>query len=223
MSAPWLDIRSESAVRVNSSVYVPFGKRILDLAFIALITPFVLPLLAILVLLTSFSGGNPLYAQRRVGKDRKEFNCWKIRTMVQDADSVLQHLIASDPDLAAEWNKNQKLAYDPRVTAIGRLLRKTSLDELPQLWNVVTGDMSLVGPRPFTPEQTAMYLRGRSDAPYFHVQPGITGLWQISLRSKGTFAERADYDQLYAGAMGFGLDMSILLKTSLVVLRGTGV
>lgn len=223
MSAPWLEFHSASAIRNKPTFYSHIGKRILDLAFVALIAPVVVPVLLVIVLLTAISGGNPFYSQSRIGKDRREFRCWKVRTMVQDADSVLQHLIASDPDLAAEWNRNQKLACDPRVTRIGRLLRKTSLDELPQLWNVVTGDMSLVGPRPFTPEQTDMYLCGRHDVPYFHVRPGITGLWQISRRSKGTFGERSDYDQLYAGCLSLPTDLSILMSTVAVVMRGTGV
>lgn len=223
MSAPWLEFRSETAIRTTASFYVPVGKRILDLTVILLIAPVVVPLLLVMIAVTALHGGSPLFAQTRVGRNRKVFLCWKIRTMVRDADSVLQHLIASDPDLAAEWGQNQKLACDPRVTAFGRLLRKTSLDELPQLWNVLTGDMSLVGPRPFTPDQTDMYLRGRLDSPYFHVQPGLTGLWQISLRSKGTFAERSDYDQLYAGSLGFRKDIAILVRTVAVVIRGTGV
>jgi exopolysaccharide production protein ExoY len=223
MSAPRLEFRTESAIRIPSSFYAPYGKRLLDLLVVLTILPVVVPLVIVILAVTAVSGGRPLYSQERVGKGRRVFRCWKIRTMVRDADSVLQHLVANDPDLAAEWSKNQKLVADPRVTAFGRLLRKTSLDELPQLWNVLTGTMSLVGPRPFTPDQTQMYLRGQRDVPYFHILPGITGLWQISLRSKGSFAERADYDQLYAGTIGLRQDLLILLRTVLVVIRGTGI
>jgi len=172
---------------------------------------------------TWIAGGRPLYAQPRVGMNGRVFRCWKVRTMVRDADAVLQKMLAEDPEIAAEWAVKQKLSRDPRITWIGGILRKTSLDELPQVWNVLRGDMSLVGPRPFTPDQQDLYPRdalGRM--PYLSLRPGITGLWQVSRRNEGSFAERAHYDGLYAASIGFLNDLRLIARTFGVVLRATG-
>lgn len=184
--------------------------------------PLVLPLVATVVAVTAMSGGRPFYSQARVGRGGRRFRCWKIRTMIPDADRVLADLIAEDPELADEWAEKQKLANDPRVTWFGRMLRKTSLDELPQLWNVLRGEMSLVGPRPFTPDQADLYHAGADDVAYYSLRPGITGLWQVSRRNCGSFAERAVYDHDYAGRLSLGFDLLILAQTVTVVLRGTG-
>jgi lipopolysaccharide/colanic/teichoic acid biosynthesis glycosyltransferase len=142
--------------------------------------------------------------------------------MVPDAEASLTRLLAADAGLAAEWARDQKLAHDPRITLLGRFLRRTSLDELPQLWNVLTGEMSLVGPRPFLPEQESLYADGGRDAPYYLLRPGITGLWQVSRRNAGTFAERSDFDGRYAARVSLIGDLAILLATIRIVLRATG-
>ena len=138
--------------------------------------------------------------------------------MVVDADARLAAHLAADPALRAEWDETQKLKRDPRITAVGRLLRKTSLDELPQLWNVLKGDMSLVGPRPMMPEQRALYP-GRA---YYQMRPGLTGPWQVSDRNAVSFAGRAEFDADYARRMSLATDLCILFLTVWVVLRGTG-
>lgn len=135
-----------------------------------------------------------------------------------DADARLAAHLAADPAMRAEWAESQKLKNDPRITAVGRFLRKTSLDELPQLWNVFKGDMSLVGPRPMMPQQRPLYP-GRA---YYRMRPGLTGPWQVSDRNAGSFAGRAEYDTEYHRSMSFLRDFTILVLTFWVVLRGTG-
>ena len=146
------------------------------------------------------------------------FGIWKIRTMVSDADAQLEAHLAADPDAAREWHSTQKLKRDPRVTRVGRFLRKTSMDELPQFWNVLTGEMSLIGPRPMMVEQAELYP-GRA---YYALRPGITGPWQVSDRNDTTFAARAQYDQAYYDGLSLGVDASIFLRTFAVILLCTG-
>ncbi len=224
MSAPYFDFAVESvAVQLPHRTYAAYGKRIFDLAMLALAAPVILPTLALLIVLVWLTGGNPLYAQDRVGRGGKVFRCWKVRTMVRNADAALLRLLAEDAALAQEWATNQKLSRDPRITFVGRILRKTSLDELPQVWNVLRGDMSLVGPRPFTPAQQDLYT-DESNGPlgYYALRPGITGLWQVSRRNEGSFAERAHYDRDYSRSLSFAADLRIVFKTFAVVLLATG-
>lgn len=223
MSAPLFEFRESIADTSPPGLYVTFGKRALDLAVVVLLTPLAVPLIGFILLLTAMDGGRPLYSHLRVGRDGNLFRCWKVRTMVVDADAVLALVLRENPALAEEWARTQKLALDPRITRFGAFLRRTSLDELPQLWNVFCGSMSLVGPRPFLPEQTAMYLRGRLDADYYRMLPGITGLWLVSRRNQGSFAERPAYDAEYSDRIGLLTDLSILLRTVFVVMRATGV
>ncbi len=138
--------------------------------------------------------------------------------MVSDADARLAEYLANDPQAKAEWDHAQKLKNDPRITRIGSFLRKTSLDELPQLWNVLKGDMSLVGPRPMMPRQQVLY----PGTAYYALRPGITGTWQISDRNQCSFAARAEFDADYEQSLSFARDLHILLSTVGVVLRGTG-
>jgi len=189
-----------------------------DRLLIILAVPFVLPVLAVLVVLAALDGGKPFYAQLRVGRDGKTFRMWKIRTMVPDADARMKAYLDANPAARAEWNATQKLKNDPRITPIGRILRKTSLDELPQLFNVLTGSMSLVGPRPMMVQQKGLY-HGRA---YFKLSPGITGLWQISDRNECDFVDRVRYDDAYGQSVSLITDLRILFKTVAVVLRGTG-
>ncbi len=138
--------------------------------------------------------------------------------MVVDAEAQLESYLASDPLRRREWDDQQKLRHDPRITPIGRFIRKTSLDELPQLWNVLTGDMSIVGPRPMMPSQEALYP-GRA---YYALRPGITGYWQISVRNESSFAERAQFDTRYFRDLSLVTDIRVMLGTFRVVLSGTG-
>lgn len=181
--------------------------------------PIVLPFVAILLVLIALDGHSPIFRQQRVGKDGRRFVMWKLRTMVPDAEALLARHLEADPKARAEWDAKQKLSVDPRVTPIGRLLRRTSLDELPQLFNVLVGDMSLIGPRPMMLSQQALYP-GHA---YYLLRPGMTGMWQISARHTSDFADRARYDDRYYRELSFAGDLRILARTAAVVLRGTGV
>lgn len=193
-------------------------KLILDkvLAVVALLLA--LPVVLALALLVMLDGGKPFYSQLRVGKGGKSFRMWKLRTMVPDADARLEAYLAANPAARAEWDATQKLKHDPRTTALGQFMRRTSMDELPQLFNVLTGTMSLVGPRPMMIKQKPLY-HGRA---YFQLRPGITGLWQISDRNNCDFVDRVTYDELYGRTVSLITDLRILVKTAAVVLRGTG-
>ena len=193
-------------------------KRVFDSAAIIAALPIVLPLIAILALLIRRDGGPVFYYQNRVGRGGKIFRFWKLRSMVVDAESLLEAHLAADPAARAEWNATQKLKDDPRVTRIGRLIRKTSMDELPQLWNVLRGEMSLVGPRPIMIDQLPLYP-GRA---YFSLRPGLTGFWQVGDRNETNFASRAVYDTSYARNVSFLTDIAVLFLTIRTVLRGTG-
>lgn len=201
--------------------YLGLRKRAFDLGFLVLVIPVAIPLVAVLWLAVRLDGGPGFYTQSRVGRNGRLFRCWKLRSMAPDADDRLRELCETDPDIAREWHENQKLADDPRITRVGRLLRKTSLDELPQLWNILTGDMSLVGPRPFLPEQTALYTAagGRS---YFLMRPGVTGEWQVHGRSATRFVDRVDFDESYYHQASAMHDLRLMAATVRVVLRMTG-
>jgi lipopolysaccharide/colanic/teichoic acid biosynthesis glycosyltransferase len=200
-------------------LYQSFGKRSLDITLVVLAAPAALAVVVVLaILVTLMDGGAPLYRQARVGRGGKLYTMWKLRSMVPDADACLATHLAADPRARAEWALTQKLKADPRITRFGRFLRKSSLDELPQLWNVLWGDMSLVGPRPMMPEQQPLYP-GRA---YFRLRPGITGPWQVMGRNDGAFANRAYFDAAYERDMSLGGDLRLLAATVRVVLRATG-
>ena len=196
-------------------------KRALDLV---LCLPVVLlcavPGLLLGLLIRLDSRGPVLYRQRRLGKDGKAFDVFKFRTMRQDADEVLARYLEENPDLREEWEKDRKLKHDPRITRVGRFLRKSSLDELPQLLNVVRGEMSLVGPRPIVEDEIAKY--GEVYADYCRVRPGITGLWQVSGRNNTTYEERVSLDRYYVTNWCIWMDLWILARTFPVVLTGYG-
>ena len=202
----------------RSRLYRFYFKRAFDLLAVLLAAPFVLPLVLLMGFLVTLDGGPAFYSQDRIGRRGKVFRIWKLRSMVVDADKHLEAYLAENPAARVEWNKHQKLKSDPRITAVGRLIRKTSLDELPQLWNVLRGDMSLVGPRPMMPGQAPLYP-GRA---YYRLRPGLTGLWQISDRNETSFAGRAAYDTQYARRLSLPTDLKVLLATVWVVVRGTG-
>ena len=196
-------------------------KRIGDLTVAACALLVVLPLLVLVALLIHGSGpGGIFYGHPRVGRNGKSFRCLKFRTMHLDADQRLAVLLANEPALAAEWSRTRKLDRDPRVSGIGKLLRKTSLDELPQLINVLRGEMSLVGPRPVTREELSRY--GTSARQYLQMTPGITGLWQVSGRNNLSYAERVRLDAAYARQWSLAADLRILLSTPAAVLLRQG-
>jgi len=199
-------------------LYRMVGKRILDVTLVMIAAVFVLPLIGLLALLVARDGGKSFYTQDRVGRQGRHYKIWKLRTMVTDAEAALEAHLAENPEARAEWNANQKLKTDPRITRFGRILRRTSLDELPQLWNVLKGDMSLVGPRPMMPSQRALYP-GHA---YFNLRPGITGSWQVSARNASTFADRAKFDTDYDRNISLVEDTKLLIATVRVVLKGTG-
>ena len=174
--------------------------------------------LAILVKLTS--RGPIMYAAKRLGLNGKEIRVWKFRTMRQDADEYLKKMLEKDPVLAAEWKEKFKLENDPRITPFGKFLRKTSLDELPQLFNVLTGEMAMIGPRPIVRAEVAYY--GENYEVFSRVKPGITGLWQISGRSETTYEQRVNFDLAYIMNWSIWLDIYILMRTVLEVLRCRG-
>jgi exopolysaccharide production protein ExoY len=166
------------------------------------------------------SHGPALYSQSRVGQHGRTFRFYKFRSMVVDSDEVLTSFLDSDSSAKSEWDQYQKLTNDPRITRFGRFIRKTSLDELPQFWNVLKGEMSLVGPRPCMPGQERFY--GRHWATYCALKPGLTGLWQVSGRNKLTYEQRVRLDARYAKEWSLWLDAKILLKTVKVVLTNDG-
>lgn len=198
--------------------YAQYLKRVLDILFIVLIAPIVLPIVAVFAFLISRDGGPAFYAQKRIGRDGRTFICWKIRSMVVDAEDRLAQYLAENPEANAEWMVSQKLRHDPRITRLGHFIRKSSIDELPQLWCVLKGEMSLVGPRPFLPEQKSLY-KGTA---YYMLRPGLTGFWQVSDRNESSFAARAVFDNRYAAELDFWTDFKILFRTVGVVVRATG-
>ena len=201
-----------------SKAYFRVIKPLLDRLLVLISLPITLPVIVVLALLVMRDGHNPFFSQARVGRGGQTFRLLKLRTMVPNAETRLEEFLSSNPEARAEWDATQKLKNDPGITKIGRLLRKTSLDELPQLLNVLAGQMSLVGPRPMMPCQKSMY-RGEA---YYRLKPGITGVWQVSSRNGCEFAERAQFDASYERELSFVTDAKVLLRTVGVVLRATG-
>ena len=195
-------------------------KRAFDLVAGLGLLVFFAPLLLILAAAVSRDGGPALFGHRRIGAGGQPFICWKFRSMVVDAEAALARTLASNPEARREWERDFKLRNDPRVTRLGRFLRKTSLDELPQLFSVITGEMSLIGPRPIVADEITRYGAGFSD--YTACRPGLTGLWQVSGRNDVDYAERVAIDSRYARNWSFLGDLSILVRTIGVVLRRSG-
>ncbi|WP_375175097.1 sugar transferase [Pseudooceanicola sp.] len=201
-------------------LYAAGLKRCFDLVVALLLMPVVLPLLACLCLVALSRGGPCFFGHDRVGRGGRMFRCWKIRTMVPDAQARLDQLLAQDATAAAEWLRTRKLRRDPRVTGFGHVLRRSSLDELPQIWNVLKGEMSLIGPRPVTRAEMAYY--GAHQGDYLALRPGITGLWQVSGRNSVSYDRRVALDVEYARGLSFLTDLRILLRTAAVVLARSG-
>jgi undecaprenyl-phosphate galactose phosphotransferase len=209
---PLLSTDREPARELPFDFYRDFFKRVLDVTLSLILLPFILPILAILMILVKIDSKGPaIYRSERVGKDGKKFFCLKIRTMFLDAHEKLSDILDQDEILKEEYEKFCKLKNDPRVTRAGRFLRKLSLDELPQIFNVLKGEMSLVGPRPAFEVEIPKY--GFKLSQYISVKPGITGLWQVSGRNNTSFEKRVKLDTLYAKESNLLLDLKILVKT----------
>jgi exopolysaccharide production protein ExoY len=212
-------------VRTPASIATPTGpatvaKRTLDVIGALVLGLVFAPLIVVIVFLMRRRGDTVIYRHRRVGRGGQIFCCLKFRTMVPNADQVLRDLLESNPELRAEWVRDHKLRNDPRVTRLGRFLRRTSLDELPQLLNVLRGEMSLVGPRPVVREELLRY--GRNVKTYLAAKPGITGLWQVTGRNDTDYRRRVVLDTYYVRNQNLLLDLYILAKTTAVVLGGNG-
>lgn len=201
--------------------YGSIYKRWVDLGFTLLCLPIILPVCFLVAVMTRLDSPGPVFVKlKRMGKDRKVFYKYKFRTMVPNAEMVLQQLLQSDEGIRKEYLATYKIKNDPRVTRFGRFLRKTSLDELPQFLNVIRGEMSWVGPRDILDSELAMY--GNLAGKLVTVKPGITGLWQVSGRSQLTYSQRVQLDMLYIDRLSLLFDLKILLKTIPVVLLADG-
>ncbi len=220
MHTPSFEVLVDNAMKASPPKRMDrdLPKRAFDIIVVMIAAIPVAVLMLVLCGLIALDGKSPIYLQKRVGRNGQIFKMWKLRSMVCDADKMLEAHLDADPAARIEWNHSQKLRRDPRITRIGRIIRKTSLDELPQLWNVARGDMSLVGPRPMLPEQRAIY----PGTAYYAMRPGITGFWQISVRNESSFAERATFDTAYLREMSLKTDLLVMLRTVRVVIWGTG-
>jgi exopolysaccharide production protein ExoY len=194
------------------------AKRAIDVVLAGLLLLLSAPIMLLVAAsIRLLMGGPVVFGHNRVGHRGRHFVCYKFRTMASNAEELLQRHLAANPDAAREWRATHKLASDPRVTALGHILRKSSLDELPQLFNVLRGDMSLIGPRPIVPDEVARY--GRHAAAYFIARPGITGVWQTNGRSSVSYSTRVACDRYYMRHWSLRLDLELLLKTVPAVLK----
>ena len=219
------DTGRSGAVRAAEATWAPAGaagviKRFVDVIGAIVLGVVFMPLIVVIVFMLRRNGGPVIYMHRRVGRGGRMFPCLKFRTMVPDADDALRELLEHNAELQAEWVRDHKLRHDPRVTQLGRFLRRTSLDELPQLVNVLRGEMSLVGPRPVVREELLRY--GKNVETYLAARPGITGLWQVTGRNDTDYRRRVVLDTYYVRNQNLFLDLYILAKTTGVVLGGNG-
>lgn len=202
------------------ALYRTAGKRTFDLCLALFLLPLVMPVIAVLWFATTRDGGSGFFGHRRIGRNGKVFRCWKLRTMVVDSEARLREHLRSNPEAAKEWARDHKLDDDPRVTRLGRFLRKTSLDELPQLWNVIRGEMSFVGPRPVV--RVELHKYGAYRPLYLSMTPGITGLWQVTGRNDVSYPQRVQMDVDYAKMLSLFTDMRLIAMTALSVVGATG-
>ncbi|WP_246514069.1 sugar transferase [Neoroseomonas soli] len=209
------------SARDRAARLLPLAKRAMDIAIAGAALLVALPFFLAVGALTRADGGPTFYAHPRVGRGGRIFGCLKFRSMVVDSQARLEALLAADPTARAEWETTRKLKDDPRITRVGRFLRATSLDELPQLINVLKGEMSIVGPRPVTQSELDCYY-GVAAAHYLTVRPGITGPWQVSGRSETSYDQRVALDVAYVSQPSLLTDIRILLKTPVAVLSRRG-
>jgi len=227
ISSIWMSVRDFNGILgIDTSnkfnlTFNRFIKRLMDIALVTVGGLIILPFLFLIALLIRItSPGKALYKQERIGCDGKHFFTYKFRTMVADADKKLKDILETDPVLKKEWEENHKLQKDPRITGIGKILRRTSIDEFPQLINIMKGEMSLVGPRPIVDAEIEKYGEGYSRI--FSIKPGLTGLWQVSGRSDSNYLDRVAYDTYYLQSWSVWLDLWIIFKTFGVVVIGKG-
>jgi Undecaprenyl-phosphate galactose phosphotransferase WbaP len=223
----WMSVRDFDGILgfvTSHKLKMPWNliiKRFLDLCMVIAGGIIILPVLLLIALLIKISSPGPvLYGQLRLGINGKHFKAYKFRSMTMDAEERLKVLLDSDPQIREEWETNHKLRNDPRITGIGKFLRRTSFDEFPQLINILKGEMSLVGPRPIVDDEVEKY--GEDFSRIFSVKPGMTGLWQVSGRSDTNYAERVSFDTYYLQSWSIWLDLWVLYKTVGVVLKGKG-
>jgi Undecaprenyl-phosphate galactose phosphotransferase WbaP len=213
-----------SGIHLQQNLMLPLPqltKRCIDLVACVVGGIVLLPFLSYLAIAVKMSSRGPVfYGHDRIGRYGVTFKAWKFRTMFQDSGLKLEQYLEANPDLKNEWERDHKLKFDPRVTRIGRFMRKTSLDELPQLWNVFCGNMSLVGPRPIVTQEIQKY--GHFYGLYTMVKPGITGLWQVSGRNNTTYDERVQLDAYYVRNWSPWVDIVLLFKTIRIVLFAHG-
>lgn len=199
------------------------AKRCLDLAGVALLAPVAVPLVVLLAVVIWMGDGHwPFHRQWRIGHRGEMFRLWKLRTMTPGAEEDLATLLAASREMASDWSSRAKLRDDPRITPLGRVLRRYSLDEIPQFWNILRGEMSLVGPRPVPEAEFHAFYHGGAARDYRKGLPGLTGLWQVSGRNGVSYAERVALDRLYFARRSLALDLWILVRTVREVLRGGG-
>jgi exopolysaccharide production protein ExoY len=207
---------------VTRGAFDAFAKRLVDISGSVLFFALFLWLFLAVAVGVALTTGRPvIYRHLRSGRGGEKFACLKFRSMVVNSDELLQKYLNDSPEARSEWARDFKLKQDPRVTRFGRFLRRSSLDELPQFWNVLKGDMSLVGPRPVTSEELTKYYGGHQGA-YFSVKPGITGLWQVNGRSDLSYTQRVELDAEYVRGRSFRGDLKILWKTIFVAASGRG-
>ncbi len=213
--------RSTSVEHLPSQLLLYRSKRLVDILLILLSLPVTLPILGLLSMVVLMTTPGPIfYSHRRIGRNGAFFSMWKFRTMCENSAEVLEDYLTRHPEARAEWSRTHKLRFDPRVTGIGRFLRRYSLDELPQLWNVIAGKMTLVGPRPIVAAEVEKY--GDGFRFYRRVKPGLTGLWQVSGRSQLTYPQRVQLDCDYVEKWSMRRDFVILLRTFLSVVNQDG-
>ncbi len=212
---------SQTSADPTATVYRRAGKRALDLALGLLLSVSLLPVFAVAAVAVLVAYGWPvLYLAKRVGRDGRPFRMWKFRTMVRDADKLFLQWKTEHPSLAAEYEQDYKLKNDPRITKLGRFLRASSIDELPQLWNVLRGEMSLVGPRPVTEPEVRRY--GQQAGTFLSVRPGLTGHWQVNGRNSLPYQDRIGLELDYCNSISLLGDARILLRSLIVPLRYDG-
>lgn len=219
---PRSQLQMPEAAAVSASRHVIYHavKRLLDIVGSLVIGLAFSPLIVVIAVRMGLEDGPILFRHRRIGQGGRMFECLKFRTMVPNAEQILRDLLETDPQANAEWSRDHKLKNDPRVTPIGRFLRRTSLDELPQLLNVIRGEMSLVGPRPIVKEEMLRY--GKYARRYLAAKPGVTGLWQVTGRNDTDYRRRVALDAYYVKKHSILMDLTILLKTIKVVVWGRG-
>ena len=214
--------RFEAASIATPSISHFPSKRLFDLVFSTLVLTLGFPVFLIIACAIMLSSrGLPVYSHERIGRGGKAFRCYKFRTMYRDADARLESILEQNPSFKAEWLATRKLRNDPRITPLGHFLRKTSLDELPQFWNVLKGDLSVVGPRPVVRDEVIQYLGHRANK-ILSIRPGLTGIWQVSGRSDTSYETRMRLDEQYVDTHCFSMDLLLILQTipSMLMRRG---